>query len=100
MVVAATKQTGARTYLWVSIACNRPVWTEGKWTGWDLNHNPVRCLIRNRLIIDDPDSGRGFGGRPRRRVGHRLKRIRNKPSSRRRYSDRRAGLRVDKMRSL
>src|SRR5438132_1492558 len=30
MVVAATKQTGARTYLWVSIACNRQVWTEGK----------------------------------------------------------------------
>src|SRR5438034_10616367 len=43
MVVAATKQTGARTYLWVPIACNRPVWTEGKWTGWDLNPRPLPC---------------------------------------------------------
>src|SRR5438132_12980651 len=42
MVVAAIKQTGARAYLWVPIACNRPVWTEEKWTGWDLNpeHQP------------------------------------------------------------
>src|SRR3989442_16041516 len=100
MVVAATKQTGARTYLWVSIACNRPVWTEGKWTGWDLNHNPVRCLIRNSLIIDDPDSGRGFGGRPSRRVGHPLKRNLNKPSSRRRHSSPRPGTRVDKPTSM
>src|SRR5437667_10515658 len=30
IVVAATKQKGARTYLWVSKACNRPVGTEGK----------------------------------------------------------------------
>ena len=43
MVVAATEQTGARTYLWVPIACNRPVWTEGKWTGWDLNPRPLPC---------------------------------------------------------
>src|SRR3989475_5432066 len=43
MVVAAIKQTGARAYLWVPIACNRPVWTEEKWTGWDLNPRPLPC---------------------------------------------------------
>src|SRR5437867_46740 len=58
MVVAATKQTGARTYLWVPIACNRPVWSEEKWTGWDLNpeclRTMARCLFTSRYLSATP----------------------------------------------